>query len=324
MLTGYIGSYADGGEGIYSFNLDDKTGILSNPLLFCGIKNSKYIADGKDGFIYSVYGEYGVFGDDNSHGVAVCDYDGKIIDRLAFDDSAPCYITVDEFIYTANYSAGTLAKLSFNKNKLNLIKKVLIKEQAGCHQIIRYNNKIFLPCLLLDKLLTLDEDLNIIGETNLPKNSGPRHGVISRDNSKLYLVAELSNELYTLRIDGDTPREISRVSLLPNGVERCEGSAAIRMSNNGRQLMVSTRFKNIITMLNIEGEFPKPTQHFALTGDHPRDILNVAADRYLLVANRFSDEIVCLELNNNKIIKQCSRISVPQGVSLLTKEGINE
>ncbi len=317
MLAGYLGSYANGGEGIYRFLLNEKTGELSSPELFCNVKNSKYIADGKDGFLYSVYSE----GD--NHGVAVCSYNGDIIDRIAFDPNAPCHIVVDKFIYTANYSAGTVTKLSFDGKKLKLIKKVLIKEQAGCHQVVIANNFIFLPCLLLDKVLTLDFDLNILNETTMPEKSGPRHAVISPDNKKLYLVAELSNELYSFNIEGINLKRLGNISLLPKGDELCEGSAAIRLSANGKFLMVSTRFKNLITMLNIEDELPVVTQYFHLNGDHPRDILNVSDDRFLLVANRFSDQLLCLALNDGIITKQCSEISIPQGVSILMKGEMN-
>ncbi len=317
MLKGYVGSYSNGGDGIYTFRLDETNGTLSDVKLFSPIKNSTYIIAGHKEFIYATYGA----GD--GHGVAVCSRDGRVLDLLAYDVGTPCHIADDaygEFIYTANYSAGTVAKVRFSDGRLSLVKKILIKDAAGCHQITVLDDKLILPALLMDKVFIIDKDLNILNEIELPEGSGPRHGVVSKDGEIFYLVTELSNELFSYRIEGNSLTEIGRVSLLPPDLKRCEGSAAIRMSVDGKTLMVSTRFANIITMLNIEDGLPSPTQFYKLPGDHPRDILNVCDDRYLLVANRYTDQLICLSIENGRIVKQCSEVNTPQGVSIYMDE----
>ncbi len=315
MLTGYVGSYSQGGgEGIYSFCLDENSGILDDAKLFSPIKNSKYIVAGKDGSIYSVYGEH------NNHGVAICANGGEITDAVAFDPNPPCHIAaINEDIYTANYSAGTVARLSFINQRLTLKNIVNIGKNAGCHQVIDIGGMLAGPALLFDKLYILDYDLNILGRIPFALGSGPRHGVLSTDKRALYLVTELSNELYCFKVKGGRLTEKFRISILPKEEKNVAGTAAIRLCNTDKSLLISTRAVNLITSVNIGKGTPTIAQHFKLVGDHPRDILNVADDKFLLVANRYSDELLSLRIEDGVITEQCSSVKIPQGVSILVK-----
>ncbi len=315
MITGYVGSYSQGGgDGIYRFELDDKSGELKGASAFSPIKNSKYIIAGDNGDIYSVYGTH------NNHGVAVCTASGKITDAVAFDSNTPCHITaVAGNIYTANYNSGAIAKLSFIKGRLTLINKIDLGENSGCHQVIVADNMLIVPALLYDKLYLLDFDLNMLGRIAMPTKSGPRHGVVSQDNKSLYMVSELSCELWRFDIKGYSLKKTACISLLPDGTKGVVGTAAIRMSSDEKKLFISTRNLNIITVVDISCEELKIVQHYNLPGDHPRDILNVAQDRFLLVANRYSDELLSLHMDDGIIKELCSTVKIPQGVSILTE-----
>ena len=315
MKTYYVGTYlSDGGEGIYQFTFDQDRGDFSQVKLFCTAKNSKYILCENDKI-------FSLFDGQNSSGVAVYSKDGQLIDSIEFEETTSCYIIKQkEYIYTANYYEGSVTKLQFKDGKLTVIAQKIVQQKAGAHQVIPFGEKLLVPCLLLDRIYILDRELNIIEFIELAPKSGPRHGVISKDNKYLYLVGELSDKLYTFSIQKDTLKLIDEISLLPEGVSPVSSTAAIRMSNDGNTLMISTREINTITMLDISKELPKVIESSSSMGDHPRDILNVLDDKYLMVANRTSGTVVSFELNGNKINKKCSEISICGAVSICLME----
>lgn len=307
MKKGYVGTYTEkGSQGIYRFLVDEASGGLSQVSLFAKVKNSKYLALTKE-YLFSVFdGEEG-------SGVIVFALDGRCIDCCIYENTTSCFIqVVGEFIYTANYHLGTVTKLKFT-NKLEVVASSLIKEKAGCHQVIACQGKILVPCLYLDCIKIFDENLGYLGEIIFPKGSGCRHGVVSKDEQYLYVIGELSNILYV--VDLHTYQIVNNISVLPNGEINKEGSAAIRLSEDGVCLFVSTRDENIITVVNLDGKELEITSIFSTEGDHPRDILNIIDDQYLLVANRNSNEILSFAIRNG--YKLVNKIFIPESVSIV-------
>ncbi len=310
--TIYAGTYnSKEAKGIYCFSFEE--GRLSDPKLFCEIDNSKYI---------------GCFGNQivslcdlkEGSGIALIDGEGRIRDSLAFEKPTSCYVCEHEGkIYAANYHAGTLSLIAVEEGRLKLLKSVLIRDKAGCHQVLFHEEKILVPCLFLDKVLIFDEDLCKETEIVFPKGSGPRHGVFNKDHSKLYLVSELSNELFV--IDPTDWHIEDQVLLLENRVKDVKGTAAVRLSGDEQYLYVSTRGVNILSVISLQGEHPELIQNVSCQGDHPRDF--ILLDDCLLCANRFSDEVVSFTIGEDgRILSIKDRIRVPQAVSLLADDGL--
>lgn len=311
MTKCYLGTYvSDGGEGIYEFIFDENTGEFSGRKLLCEAKNSKYIISENDSI-------FTVFDGEKCSGVAVYSNNGQLIDSIEYEKSTSCYIIKHgNYIYTANYHEGTVTKLEFIDGKLKMIAHKLIIEESGSHQVIIFGDKLLVPCLLLDRLYILDGELNIIEFLQLPSKSGPRHGIISKDGKYLYLVGELDDRLYTFSIENEKLKLIDDISILPEKCPPAKSSAAIRMSKDGNTLIISVRNVNIIVVLDISNKVPKVVQHISSMGEHPRDILNTLDDRYLIVANRTSGNIVSFKLEDDKITKKCSEVSVAGAVSI--------
>lgn len=310
--TVYAGTYnSQEAKGIYCFTFED--GRLSDPELFCEIDNSKYIGNFGNQIVSLCDLKEG-------SGVALIDDKGKIRDSLAFETPTSCYVCEhEEKIYTANYHAGTLSSIAVEEGRLKLLKSVLIREKAGCHQVLFHEGKILLPCLFLDRVLIFDEDLNKVSEIVLPNGSGPRHGVFSRDHSKLYLVSELSNELFVIETKSWTITD--QILLLENGVKDVKGTAALRLSEDEKFLYVSTRGVNVLSVLSLQGEHPVLIQNVFCEGDHPRDF--ILLDSSLLCANRFSDEVLSFAIGEDgRILSVKDRVHVPQAVSLLADDDL--
>lgn len=303
----YAGTYTGRkSEGIYSFRFQD--GKLYDPQLFAGIRNPKYLS--VDHGIITAVADF-----PHGSGTALFNREGECIDQIAYEQRTSCHVAVDgDDIFTANYHTGTVTHLKVTDGKQKLVHSIQIRDGAGCHQVILWKDQILVPCLFLDRVVILDRDLNILGSIRFNSGTGPRHGILTKDQEYLYLVSELSNELFVIHT-GDW-KVTSCCALLPNDEKRVRDTAAVRLSDDERFLYVSTRTKNVISVLEMEDHVPELIQCTSTLGKHPRDIL--VAGNWLLAANRNSDEIVSFPINEDGTLgKPVDRISIPEAVSLV-------
>lgn len=298
------GTYTDSGsEGIYSFGFEN--GMLSAPELFAKIDSPKYISV-SDGLTASI----GRF--DHGAGAAVFDESGKMLAKAEYETKTSCFITWDgSDIYTANYHEGTFTRLHFDGGQLQREKTVEIKDGAGCHQVLFHHDQILVPALFLDRLMIFDRNLAYQGSVVFPDGTGPRHGVFTKDHSLLYLISELSNELFVL----DTTDWKLRASLpvLQDGRTHLRGGAAVRLSEDETKLYVSTRGQDLISVIDT-GRMVS-LQDAYCGGKHPRDFIRT--DGWLICANRYSNTVVSFRLQEDGTVgEETSRINIPQAVSL--------
>lgn len=298
------GTYTDtGSKGIYAFTLEN--GALSEAELFAEIDSPKYIST-DNGLVASI----GKF--DKGCGAAVIDSNGTILDTLAFEERTSCYVTWhDGKIYTANYHLGTFSRILFEDGKLRLEKTVGIQEGGGCHEVLFHNGLIFVPTLFLDRVMIFDDALSYQGSIRFPDGSGPRHGQFSADGKTLYVVSELSNELFEISTDDWKLENVMPV--LPDGSTHVRGTAAIRLSKDESRIYVSTRREDIISVIDPSSR--RLLQGAYSGGKYPRDF--ILAEDTLLSANRYSDNVIAYHLKEDGTIgTETGRTSIPQPVSL--------
>ncbi len=306
--TIYAGTYTSKtSQGIYTF--DFQNGKLSNPQLFYSIKNPKYLCVNQNNVVSTV--DF-----DEGSGVILMDHQRNVLDKFVFEHCTSCYITQKgNRLYTANYHEGTFSVLEIKDNHLTYLQTVHIKEHAGCHQVLFWKDLILIPCLFLDQVLFFDRDLHPAGSIDLKKGTGPRHGIFTKDQNYLYLVSELSNELFVI---STTDWEIvSSISILPDGQTHKKDTAAIRMNKEETRLYISTRTMDILSVVNIEDEQPQLIQTIDCGGKHPRDFILI--EDYLLCANRLSDSVCSFEIKKDGTVGNLvSEITVPECVCLDT------
>jgi 6-phosphogluconolactonase len=303
-VTYYCGTYTDKkAEGIYRFDFED--GVFSDAQLFVKIGNPKYLC--------TVDGDLACLCDvDGRGGAAVIAKDGTIRSKCAFEDKGSCYIASrGNRIYTANYHMGTVSLLKYEDGELKHLKTILIKDKGGCHQILFHEDLVLVPSLFLDRIMIFDGDLNEKGSIAFPEGSGPRHGVFDQAHRFLYVLSELSNELF--KIDMSDLQIKAQIPVLKDGVTHKEGSAAIRMSQDGRFIYASTRYEDVLSI--IDAGNMELLQVTDCGGSHPRDF--VLEGDYLLCANRFSDQVVSFRLKDGLICQETSRVDLPDGIALL-------
>ena len=303
----YAGTYtAKSSQGIYSFSFED--GRLSSSQLFCEIKNPKYLTK-KDNCLITV-ADF-----DYESGVALINAEGDIKNKIAFEKRTSCFITSeDDDIYTANYHTGVVTHLKLVQDELKFINSIQIQDGAGCHQILVFHDRILVPCLFLDRVFIFDRSLKKIGSIHFNANTGLRHGVFSKDGKYLYLVSELSNELFV--IETDEWNIIHQIPVLMSKEIHVRDTAAIRLSDDEKFIYVSTRTKDVISVIELEDHKPTVIQTVSCGGKHPRDF--VLLGQYLLCANKNTNEVVSFKINDDGTLgKIVDRIEVPEVVALI-------
>lgn len=303
----YAGTYtAKSSQGIYSFSFED--GRLSSSQLFCEIKDPKYLTK-KDNCLITV-ADF-----DYESGVALINAEGDIKNKIAFEKRTSCFITSeDDDIYTANYHTGVVTHLKLVQDELKFINSIQILDGAGCHQILVFHDRILVPCLFLDRVFIFDRSLKKIGSIHFNANTGPRHGVFSKDGKYLYLVSELSNELFV--IETDEWNIIHQIPVLMSKEIHVRDTAAIRLSDDEKFIYVSTRTKDVISVIELEDHKPTVIQTVSCGGKHPRDF--VLLGQYLLCANKNTNEVVSFKINDDGTLgKIVDRIEVPEVVALI-------
>ena len=303
----YAGTYtAKSSQGIYSFSFED--GRLSSSQLFCEIKNPKYLTK-KDNCLITV-ADF-----DYESGVALINAEGDIKNKIAFEKRTSCFITSeDDDIYTANYHTGVVTHLKLVQDELKFINSIQIQDGAGCHQILVFHDRILVPCLFLDRVFIFDRSLKKIGSIHFNANTGPRHGVFSKDGKYLYLVSQLSNELFV--IETDEWNIIHQIPVLMSKEIHVRDTAAIRLSDDEKFIYVSTRTKDVISVIELEDHKPTVIQTVSCGGKHPRDF--VLLGQYLLCANKNTNEVVSFKINDDGTLgKIVDRIEVPEVVALI-------
>lgn len=338
-LTGYLGTYASADSlGIYRFTLELDHGALSQPELYYNAPDCKYL---------SLKGQLlaaPVKRDDRA-GICLLDTSGPdaSLKGEAFGEAGTaCYVTQDStHICTGNYHEGSVLIYEKAPKGPRLLKRIDIEPKAGCHQILFHGPYMLVPCLLLDSVKVYDcaHDFSPAGELAFPKGTGPRHGVFDKDHKRLFLVSELSNQVFVYAADDisspeipppphcDTAADVPFLHLqdvypiLQDGAVFHEppASAAVRLSPDERFLYVSTRFADVITVFSIDGLILRQVQQTGCGGVHPRDILLTPDGHYLLSVNRTQGGLVCFRLDSEsgRILKICSRVPAPEAVSVV-------
>ncbi len=310
MQTGYLGTNAEG-FGIWKFDLDE-CGKLVNVTPFSSTKNSKYLA-------YNNNILYSIVSTDKGSGVVALDQEAQQIAGCIFESRASCHILVsDDMIYAANYHLGTVSRLSISPHGIKHLNTLTIGIKAGCHQVIPMGERLLIPCLLRDELIVTDRSLTTLQTLSLPAKSGPRHGVLSKDNRRFFLTGELDDTVMTLYYENGTFRHVHTTHLL-NNESKVGATAAIRLTKDESKILVSTRQKNIVSILNV-GDYTELGEQFSSYGDHPRDILLNKDQNFLLVANLYSGTLTSMPFLNGTLGEPVSSRNIPHAIAVCMKE----
>lgn len=322
LLTGWAGTYAGPQGGfLWQFALDGESGRLQDAAPLHAAGDCKYVSFAGGVLAYPLRRG-------PRAGLAARALPGGGAAALFCEREAACFVTQDEqFIYTANYHEGSI--LIYRRESsagrfcgLTLVRRLETGAGSGCHQVLLQGRFLLASCLLRDEVLIFDRenDFAPLPGLRFAAGTGPRHGVFDRAGGHLYLVSELSNELFCFRVRGAQLTLAQKLPLLDAGTP-CTAppsAAAVRLSADGRFLYVSVRFADVLCVFEVAGDGAVKRQQTGCGGIHPRDLALAPGGRFVLAANRTDGSLVCFarDARTGRIGPECSRAAVPQAVSI--------
>ena len=314
---GYIGTYTTGrSEGIYQFQFDTETGMLSNPVLFAAVHNPKSVAH-RGNILASAIEQ------DGKAGVAIWDTRALGQEPLSIccpEQQTPCHVRFSgSSLLTANYHEGLFTVYRMDSHQLSCARQIACGSKAGCHQSLARRGFMLVPCLEQDQVRIFDRKFSPRGVILFPQGSGPRHGVFNPKDRTLWIVTERSHELYHFAFADTRFQQIACIPILPAD-DTCSKSttAAIRLSLDRRFLYVSTRGADIMSVFALEGQTARCIQQVPCGGKHPRDFVLSEDGRFALVLCRDSDDLfsIAIDPETGLLGQTVCQITVPEGSSI--------
>lgn len=322
-----IGTNADGKDGgiyVYRFNPNkgEATFISKTETAF-----PTYIAVSRDQkFVYAV-NEYPGGKDGEVSAFAIDKPKGQLtfLNKQATGGPSPCYVSVDSTgrnVVVANYSGGNLSLLKTGADgtlqpALQTIGhegygvNVQRQEMPHVHSVVFTPDEKYLFATDLGNDRVYKYKFNAADAATpltdgdpqyytVEDGFGPRHITFSTDGQFAYVMNELSGKLIAYACKDGQLTELQTLVASKTGDKADMGGADIHITPNGKFLYVSTRGKeNDITIYktNTDGKLIE-VGHQAV-GLHPRNFMIDPTGRFLLVANRDSNNVQIFVINKN-------------------------
>jgi 6-phosphogluconolactonase len=313
--------------GIQAFLFDETTGELTGCGSFTGINNPTFILAHSNGLWLYAVSETG----QDSHGsmgeVWAFQFQRKPfsiqpINRQSSRGDWPCHLRLDgtgQWLITTNYGTGNAAIYPIQSDgSLGEMTDFVqhhgtgsnIARQEGPHahsSIFTPDNRFaIIADLGIDQLVIYQFDI-ATGKL-LPYSSmktrpgaGPRHLAFHPNGKWFYVANELDSTVTLYDYDtakGELTERQTISTLLPDSLENIV--ADIHISANGQRVYVSNRGHNSIAVYDIGGDgnlelFSIPS----CGGSWPRNFALAPGEKFMLVANQYSNEVCVLPILNS-------------------------
>lgn len=346
----YAGSYADIKDpGIHAFCIarDAEGTQVKTEEVFqsAGVSNPSYLTVSKDGSMIYAVQETSVYDGKEGGGIAAFKKQRNsltLLNTMGTRGTSPCHLLLDEkkrFLYTANYSSGSVSMFRLGDDgsiqelcdfKQHSGQGKNPKRQEGPHvHFIGHSSDergIWCVDLGLDTIFYYEVDAKhakLIPEgqrdIHLPEGTGPRHFVLAGCRKEyMYVVCELSSEVYVFDCSAKKPQIIQSISTL-DGCKTENTCAAIHLSEDGKYLYASNRGDDSIAVFSVEeNHLLKLVEITKTEGRNPRDFW--IGDKLLLAANQDSNSITVFrtDLSTGRITYTGKSISCSKPVCLVS------
>lgn len=311
-LTMIVGTYTDecASRGVYSYYFDQEKGILvgGDGGLFTEapgavsrveMRNPSYLtlsADGK--FVYAVR-EVG----DSLASAVTLRLDSKtgamqMLGSELTDGKDPCYISTNgKVVMTANYSSGNVTEFPIDEDGRLLPHDFLYDTGMGGPDSVRQNHphahcalfnadgtELYVSEFSADVVTKYDVATRQGKRIQLPSDFGPRHIILNTDESKAYVIGELSGNVAVIDTESD-----SVIQTVCADTVHARGCADIHLSPDGKFLYASVRLQNDgIAIFKVDSDGTLTNAGYQPTGIHPRNFNITPNGKFLLVACRDS------------------------------------
>lgn len=333
--TVYFGTYTRReSKGLYKADFDSNNGILSNLALVAEEASPTYLAFDAADHLYTVGAENG------QGGIAAFDKDFKLLNHVVEEGAPLCYVAVDEkrdLVYGANYHKGqVLVYKRLSDGSLELADSDTHEgsgpheNQASAH--VHFTDltpdQYLVTCDLgTDQVVTYDlsEDgkLKKLDTYTCSPGAGARHLVFHNYYKMAYLICELNSTIEVLIYDGVGQFEhLQTISTLPEDFTGANGTAAIRLSADGKFLYGSNRGHDSIDVYKILKDGSLELVEITPTnGKNPRDF-NITPDQnYIIAVHQDSDNATVFkrDIESGKLTEVSHDFYVPESVCVTFK-----
>ena len=324
-----IGTYTGGkSEGIYVYTFDTANAD-SRFISSIRTSNPSFLAVSTDQkYVYAVNEDAGSTTFANEGSVTSFSFNAEKgllteINSRASGGKHPCYVAIDQtgnWLFTGNYSSGTVGLFPLNKNgSIGTLKQLLQHKGSGpdtsrqrsahVHATVLSKNGqyLFVPDLGMDKLMIYQfnhkKGTLTAGTTPFVRSipgSGPRHLEFDKEHKYAYLMEELTGTVVVYQFNAGKLAFIQRISALPADFKGRIGSADIHVSPSGNFLYCSNRGEsNSISIFRIDRSTGKLSLsgHQSTLGRTPRNFNFDPSGNFLLVANQDTDEIIVFKID---------------------------
>ncbi|MHC0038919.1 lactonase family protein [Pseudoneobacillus sp. C159] len=342
--TGYIGTYTkEGSQGIYTFILDIETQKIIDINVAAELGNPTYVSiDQKNQILYSVIKE------GESGGVAAYSIHNQtnelfLLNSQVTEGAPPCHVTVNQdnqYIVSANYHKGMIELFEL-KNGAILEKLSSAvhhgsgpnkdrQEKPHAHYAGFTPDEKYVVAIDLgtDQLITYvinNRELKKITSLTFKPGSGPRHLVFHPNGKFAYVMTELSSEVVTLAYNKENGHfsEIQYITTIPTEYNGNNQGSAIHITSDGRFVYVSNRGHNSIASFRVNEVSGELTfiEFTSSEGDWPRDFSLDPTEKFLIVANQESGNLVLFsrdgETGRLTLLQSNSKVPQPVCVKFL-------
>ncbi|ANW95684.1 hypothetical protein AXE80_05065 [Wenyingzhuangia fucanilytica] len=259
-------------------------------------------------------------------------------------DKSPCYIAInkDNYVLTANYNSGTtnlhrlnekgelVGPLDTQQNEITVPSNNKRQDFPHAHSCYFEPNSenIISVDLGANKLVfsTIDKDFNKFvpnefHELQMPGECGPRILTFHPTQPWIYSVNELDGTVTFIKknIPNNSYKIIQTVKTLPDDFKEINWAAHITITKDGKYVYMSNRGHDSIGILKVlpSGKL-ELIDTISTHGKHPRNFSLTPDEKFLIVANRDTNNI-CSFRRNSKTGKLTfvDEVLAPRPVSIL-------
>lgn len=330
---------ADQSQGIYRMQFDSRTGQLdAKPLQVIKTDNPSWLTLSKDLSRLFVVNENGPgqkdpVGKVSSYAVDPKTHELSLINQMQSLGNEPTHSSLShdgQHLLVSNYSVlenpgGTLVVLPVEADG-----KLAPVVQSGSHQPSRVNPErqksghvhsavpspdgqyVFANDLGADKVFVYRYDPKANPElpltpadpafVQLPPGSGPRHLLFSSDGRHAWLTMEMTAQVAVFDYQDGRLTQRQLVDLAAGKPQPGKAAAALHASRDGKFLYVSNRGTTnelVVFAIDPAAGTLKELQRRSVEGDHPREFSLDPSEKFVLVANQKSNQIVVIERDPN-------------------------
>ena len=343
-LKFYVGTYTNKtddsqSEGIYQYQLN-KNGTIDSLKLTAKTKNPSFLTKSFDG-------KYLITTNELTKGtITSFKIKSNGLTEISKSDvnKYPCYVNInkDGYVLTANYGSGTTnlhqidengvltSDLDTQQNKMSAPSKHPRQEKAHTHSCYFEPNSTNIISIDLgaNKLIfgTIDPGFNKIvpnefSELEMPAEAGPRILTFHPTKPWIYVVNELAATVTFIKknVTNNSYKIVQTIETLANEDKDGNTSAHIEITNDGKFVYITNRGHDSVGVLKVlDSGRLELIQPIRTHGKHPRNFALSPDNKFLLVANRDTNNI-CSFKRNHKTGKLTfvSDVKAPKPVCIL-------